>query len=167
MSSQRINTECPIARTAAVAGDHWRLLILRDVLSGYRRFDELRADLGIASNILTQRLQVLVDDGFLERRPYALHPRRDEYWPTPMAQDFRIVLAAMVQFGTAWLSPRGATVALVSGRRDTPVKISPRDAHTGRERAWSSVRMVAGPAASHALRARLETLRLRAKEMSE
>ncbi len=65
---------CSIARTLEVIGDRWTMLILRDAFRGVRRFDEFQRDLGIARNLLTDRLQKLVDHGVLEKQPYQAHP---------------------------------------------------------------------------------------------
>ena len=73
---------CPIARSLERVGEWWSILILRDALHGYTRFEEFRESLGVAPNILTTRLARLVDDGFLERLQYSEHPPRYEYVPT-------------------------------------------------------------------------------------
>ena len=60
---------CSIAKALEVVGERWSLLIVRDVMNGNRRFDELQRGLGIARNVLAARLQRLVDEDILERRP--------------------------------------------------------------------------------------------------
>lgn len=104
---------CPIARSMAQLGDAWRLLIVRDALKGKRRFDEFEASLGVAPNILSQRLGALVEDGLLERQAYQLHPPRYEYVPTKKARDLWPVFVALVHWGTDWLSPEGPLVELI------------------------------------------------------
>ena len=59
---------CSIARPLSVLGERWSLLVLRDLMLGHTRFDEFQASLGIASNVLSQRLAALVDEGIVERR---------------------------------------------------------------------------------------------------
>ena len=71
--------DCPIARALEVVGERWTLLIVRDVLVGPRRFDQLQASLGIARNVLADRLNRLVEEGILERVPYSKRPPRHEY----------------------------------------------------------------------------------------
>ena len=83
---------CPIARSLERVGEWWSILILRDALHGFTRFEEFRESLGVAPNILTARLARLVEDGFLERRQYSEHPPRYEYVPTQRGRDFRPVL---------------------------------------------------------------------------
>ena len=70
---------CSIAATLGIIGDRWSLLILRDVFRGARRFSEIQTDLGIAKNLLSDRLSGLVGYGVLERVPYQDRPVRHEY----------------------------------------------------------------------------------------
>ncbi|MBS0332920.1 MAG: helix-turn-helix transcriptional regulator [Proteobacteria bacterium] len=90
---------CPVARTLSHVGDGWSLLILRDAFLGRTRFDEFRTSLGVAPNILAQRLGRLVEAGFLERRRYSERPPRDEYRLTARGRDFRPVMDALYAFG--------------------------------------------------------------------
>jgi DNA-binding HxlR family transcriptional regulator len=95
---------CSIAGTVDVIGDRWSILILRDAFRGVRRFDELQRDLGIARNILTDRLQKLVDHGVLERRPYQVRPVRYEYRLTAKGVDLSPALVALMRWGDRWLA---------------------------------------------------------------
>ena len=70
---------CSIARTVAVLGERWTLVILREAFNRRRRFEDIQRDLGIARNILADRLQRLVAEGILERRAYQQRPERFEY----------------------------------------------------------------------------------------
>jgi DNA-binding HxlR family transcriptional regulator len=92
---------CSIARTMAVLGEPWTMLVLRDVLNGVRRFDELVDHLGIARNVLTRRLSTLVGAGLVETREYREPGRRArlEYRPTTTGRDLRPVLLALMAFG--------------------------------------------------------------------
>src|SRR5436190_19382329 len=90
---------CPIARSLERVGEWWSILVLRDALHGYRRFEEFRESLDIAPNILTHRLAALVEAGMLEKRPYSVHPPRYEYVPTQRGRDFRPVLLSLLAFG--------------------------------------------------------------------
>jgi len=67
---------CSIARALEVVGERWTLLIVRDVFLGRRRFDELHESLGIARNVLTDRLTRLSDEGILDRVRYSERPER-------------------------------------------------------------------------------------------
>src|ERR1700760_5123925 len=87
--------QCPIARGLEHVGEWWSILILRDAFRGLTRFDAFSESLGIAPNMLTRRLNALVEAGLLERRRYNEHPPREEYRLTACGHDFRPVLLAM------------------------------------------------------------------------
>ena len=92
---------CPIARGVAVVGEKWALLIVRDAMAGAARFADFRASLGIAPDVLADRLGKLVDHGILERRSYR-NPgerTRDEYVLTPAGRDLAPALAALGGWG--------------------------------------------------------------------
>ena len=95
-----------IARALEVVGERWTLLIIRDVLLGPRRFVQLQESLGIASNVLTDRLKRLVDEGVLERVLYSDRPQRYEYQVTKKGLDLNIALAALHQWGDDYLSDK-------------------------------------------------------------
>ncbi len=98
------NQTCSIAGCLELIGERWTLLILRDVFRGKRRFDEIQASLGVARNVLTARLQRLVDEGILERRPYSEHPPRHEYFLTEKGLDLWPILVAMLGWGDRHLA---------------------------------------------------------------
>lgn len=100
------NMECPVARSLERVGEWWSILIVRDALQGLTRFDEFQKSLGIAPNMLTWRLNGLVEAGILERRRYNERPPRDEYLPTERGRDFRPILLALLAWGKAF-RPRG------------------------------------------------------------
>ena len=93
---------CSIARTLDVVGEWWTPLILRDVAYGLRRFGELEEDLGVASNVLSDRLETLVREGLLETRPYQLRPERHEYFLTEKGLDLLPALIALMRWGDRW-----------------------------------------------------------------
>src|SRR6476659_10545450 len=78
---------CSIAKALEVVGERWSLLIVRDVMNRRRRFDELQKGLGVARNVLSARLQRLVDEDILERRAYQTSPERFEYFLTEKGLD--------------------------------------------------------------------------------
>jgi DNA-binding HxlR family transcriptional regulator len=96
--------DCSIARTLEVVGERWSLLILRDAFYGVHRFDAFQSDLGVARNVLTERLAKLVDFGVLERRLYSERPARFEYRLTPKGRDLLPVLLTMMRWGDRWAS---------------------------------------------------------------
>ncbi|MEV7007006.1 helix-turn-helix domain-containing protein [Streptosporangium sp. NPDC051022] len=93
---------CSIARSAAIVGDPWALLIVRDVALGLHRFDELQRDLGAATNVLTQRLERLVEGGLLRRERYSQRPDRYEYHLTDKGRDLVPILLALTAWGDRW-----------------------------------------------------------------
>jgi DNA-binding HxlR family transcriptional regulator len=100
--------ECSIARTLEAIGDKWSLLILRDAFYGVRRFEDFRGDLGIARNILTDRLQKLVSHGVLQKEPYDERPPRFEYRLTEKGRDLLPVILTMMKWGDRWTNENDA-----------------------------------------------------------
>jgi DNA-binding HxlR family transcriptional regulator len=92
---------CSIARTLAVLGDRWTLLVLREAFNGVRRFEELQRRLGIARDVLTVRLNRLVEEGLLARVPYREpgRRRRFEYRLTAKGVDAYPVLVSLMAWG--------------------------------------------------------------------
>ena len=90
---------CSIARTLAVIGDRWTLMILRDCFLGVRRFETFQARLGISRTIVTDRLRVLVEEGVLRREAYQSNPTRHEYRLTAKGLDLHPVILAIARFG--------------------------------------------------------------------
>ena len=95
---------CSIARSIDLLGDWWTPLVLRDAYFGAKRFEQFQRNLGIGRNVLTQRLNRLVDEGMFERRQYEEHPPRSEYILTDKGRDFFPVLMAMSAWGDRWLA---------------------------------------------------------------
>jgi len=104
---------CSVAGALAVVGERWSLLIVRDVLLGLRRFDEIQADLGIARNVLQARLTRLSDHGVLERRLYQERPPRCEYRLTEKGLALWPTMVALMNWGNRYASsPEGPPVLL-------------------------------------------------------
>jgi DNA-binding HxlR family transcriptional regulator len=97
---------CSIARALEVVGERWTLLIVRDAILGVRRFDQFQESLGIARNVLTDRLNRLVDEGILERIRYSERPERYEYQLTRKGRDLNVAVAALMQWGDRYLSEK-------------------------------------------------------------
>jgi DNA-binding HxlR family transcriptional regulator len=97
---------CSIARALEVVGERWTLLIVRDAFLGLRRFDEFQESLGIARNVLADRLNRLVAEGILERVRYSERPERFEYRLTPKGRELNIALAGLRQWGDKHLSEK-------------------------------------------------------------
>lgn len=109
--------ECSVARSLEVIGEWWTLLIVRDAFLGVTRFDEFAARLGIARNVLTARLDTLVDAGVMERIPYEEGERpRYDYRLTRMGRDLYPVMVTLRQWGDRWLSGEGNEPVLLEHR---------------------------------------------------
>lgn len=104
---------CSVAKTLEVVGERWSFLILREAFLGVRRFDRMQSDLGIARNILSDRLGKLVDHGILDRRQYQERPARFEYRLTDKGIDLYPIVVTMMSWGDKHLSPAGPPVTLV------------------------------------------------------
>ena len=103
---------CSIARSLELMGERWTMLVLREAFTGRRRFDEMAEDLGIARNVLTARLQRLVDEGVLAKVRYQERPERFEYRLTEKGLDLWPILISLLQFGDQHYAPNGPPVVL-------------------------------------------------------
>ncbi|MEV7685339.1 winged helix-turn-helix transcriptional regulator [Streptomyces bungoensis] len=94
-------TRCSIGRALEIIGDRWNLLILREALNGETRFSEFKDRLHVASDVLTQRLSVLVEGGVLEKRPYREAGARSRmaYHLTPAGRELVVIFGALQQWG--------------------------------------------------------------------
>jgi DNA-binding HxlR family transcriptional regulator len=120
---------CSVARTAAVVGDAWTVLVLRDLFNGVRRFDDLAVHLGVARNVLTRRLATLLEEGVVERVPYREPGSRErhEYRLTAAGRDLRPVILAMLAWGDAHRAgPDGPPVRLEHPACGTAVHVELR-----------------------------------------
>lgn len=99
--------DCSIARSLEVLGDRWTLLVVRCALGGITRFDDFRRHLGIADNVLADRLSRLTEEGVLARRRYQDRPVRHEYRVTRKGRELWPVLVALVEWGDRHYAPDG------------------------------------------------------------
>jgi DNA-binding HxlR family transcriptional regulator len=90
---------CSIARALEVVGERWTLLILRDAILGMQRFEEFQQDLGIATNVLTNRLKTLTDEQLLERVPDPERPGRPKYVLTDKGAQLGPALIVLMKWG--------------------------------------------------------------------
>src|SRR5918996_4416560 len=104
---------CSVARTIAVVGETWTLLVLREAFFRVRRFDQMQRNLGIARNVLADRLQSLVSHGILERVQYQDRPPRYEYKLTQKGLDLYPTLVSLMQWGDRYACEAGPPVELV------------------------------------------------------
>lgn len=95
--------ECPVATTVQLIGSKWKLLILRDLLTGTKRYGELRKSLtGISQKVLTASLKSMVEDGIVIRKDYAQVPPKVEYSLSELGESMRPVIEAMEQWGNEY-----------------------------------------------------------------
>jgi DNA-binding HxlR family transcriptional regulator len=149
---------CPIARSLERVGEWWSILILRDALHGYTRFDQFRKSLGIAPNMLTRRLNALVEAELLERRRYSEHPPRDEYVLTTRGRDFGPVIVALLAWGNKHFAPEGASVLLLDAQTGVAADPIMVDRATGRPLEAPGFVYSAGPAAGARTRAKFAAI---------
>jgi DNA-binding HxlR family transcriptional regulator len=107
---------CSIAQSLEIVGEWWTLLILRDSFFGVRRFDDFVERLGIARNVLTDRLNTLVDAGVLERRAYDQARGRCDYVLTDKGRALWPVMATLRQWGDEWILGAGNEPVLLEHR---------------------------------------------------
>ena len=101
---------CSIARPLSILGERWTLLVLRQLFLGLRRFDEIQRDMGIASNVLAERLKTLVDEGIVERRAYSERPKRYEYRLTEKGRDLQPILLQLVRWSDEHMPVPGGRI---------------------------------------------------------
>ncbi|MBB5870001.1 DNA-binding HxlR family transcriptional regulator [Allocatelliglobosispora scoriae] len=104
MSIRTYGQDCSVARSLEIVGERWTILIIRNALLGECRFDTFLNNLGLARNILTERLNTLVESGIFERVPYQQRPLRHEYKLTPKGQEFGSVVLSLMQWGDKYLA---------------------------------------------------------------
>ncbi len=90
---------CSVARSLAVVGDRWTLMIVRDLFLGATRFEQLRRSLKISRTVLTDRLNLLEAEGVVKKRPYQEKPTRYRYLLTPKGMDLYPVIMTLVHWG--------------------------------------------------------------------
>ncbi|MBS7780503.1 helix-turn-helix domain-containing protein [Acidovorax sp. CCYZU-2555] len=135
MPSERIAEEepCPVARCVDLVGDRWSLLIVRDAFDGIGRFSEFQRSLGVARNILSDRLRKLVDAGILENRAASDGSAYQEYVLTAKGESLFPVVVALRQWGEQHLFAKGeAHSQLVDKRSGRPLARMAPQARDGR-----------------------------------
>ena len=104
--------DCSIARTLAVIGDRWTLLILRDAFLRVRRFEDFQKSLGIARRVLSERLALLVEEGIFVRVPYQQGPARYEYRLTDKGRDLYPAILSLVHWGDKYYAGKNGPPVL-------------------------------------------------------
>jgi DNA-binding HxlR family transcriptional regulator len=132
--------QCSIARSLEVVGERWALLIIRNAFYGARRFDDFAQDLGVARNVLTDRLAGLVEHGVFTREQYEDRPPRYEYRLTEKGKDLLPVILAMARWGDRWESDGEPPVRLTHTVCGQVTEAVPSCRHCGGELRWSELR---------------------------
>ena len=141
---------CPVAKTLELVGDRWTLLLVRDLLGGTRRFQDLEASLpGIAPNILSDRLKLMEEHRLVRRRFYSDHPPRAEYALTDKGRDLGTVVGALAAWGSRHVYKGARLVHADSGKE---VRLGYFRADTGERVPGSAVRVRRGPKGTRARR---------------
>ena len=142
MPKKEYGQRCPVARTLELVGDRWTLLIVRDLLGGTRRFQDLQTGLpGLAPNILSDRLKLMEEHGLVARRFYSDHPPRAEYALTAKGQELGMVIGALAAWGSRHAATRSRLVDADSGQE---VRLGYFRADTGQRVSGRSVRLAGG-----------------------
>ena len=139
---------CSVAQCLEVVGEWWSLLIIRDAFLGVTRFDDFQARLGISRNILTRRLNHLVESEVLRRVAYSDHPPRSEYRLTRKGRDLWHVITAMRQWGDRWAAPDGPPLEIRHNGCGHIVTALPACSYCGETLDARSVTALSGPAAA-------------------
>jgi DNA-binding HxlR family transcriptional regulator len=130
---------CALPSALEAMGERWSFLILRGALSGIRHFEEFQATLGIARNILANRLARLVENGIMLRQPMQCDRRKVEYRLTDKGQELATVMIALRQWGEKWGSGQPCTQILADRRDGQPIRRIEILAHDGRVLALSDI----------------------------
>jgi len=146
---------CSLAQALELIGEWWTLLIIREAYFGTRRFSDFQAELGIARNVLADRLDRLVANGLLRKEPVSPGARREHYRLTEKGRDLITVVIALFQWGDRW----------VYGAEESPVRLIDRTTgeeieqlqvrtHDGRPLSLRDIGLAPGPGADDTIRRR-------------
>lgn len=125
--------DCPVARAVDLVGDRWSMLIVRDALDGIRRFGDFQRNLGVARNILSDRLSALVEGGLLNIQPASDGSAYQEYVLTSKGESLFPAIVALRQWGEHHLFATGEAHSVLlekdSGKRVSPMQPRDHDGH--------------------------------------
>lgn len=158
---------CSIATTLEAVGDRWAMLVLRDLMLGLSRYDDLKKSTGITNATLADRLRQLEQSGLVERRLYQSGPDRHEYLLTAKGRDLALVMQALAQVGDQWRlqeQQAGAPLQFVRAQSGQPVQLALVEKESGKPVPLAELRVQAGPGADDLMRWRLSKLAGRGAE---
>lgn len=130
---EELAAECSLPAALEVMGERWSFLIMRSAFNGLHHFEEFQATLGIARNILANRLGRLVEHGIMARTPLPDDRRKIEYKLTDKGSELLPTMLALRQWGEKWESGTPSTPVLVDARDHQPIARIAIHAHDGRE----------------------------------
>ncbi len=96
-----------VAEVVNILGDTWSILLIRDACMGLSRFDDFQRHLGVARNVLSNRIKKLISVGIFERVAYSERPLRYEYHLTEKGSELWVLIAVLRQWGDRWIAPEG------------------------------------------------------------
>ena len=108
---------CSVARALELIGERWTLLIVRDALQGITRFDDFLTGIGVSRNVLSVRLNRLVENGILERVRYQERPERFEYVITPAGRTLAPVILSLMHWGDTFLATENGPARTIEHER--------------------------------------------------
>ncbi len=148
---------CSVADVMGAIGDRWGMLIMRDLLLGITRYDDLRRSTEITNATLSDRLKALEQSGLVARRQYQSRPERHDYVPTRRGRDLALLMQAMVQIGDKWRAEDGCRQPLrfFESRTGHDLKLAPVDAETGEVVTSSNILVETGMGADALMRWRV------------
>ena len=135
----QIAAECSLPKALEAMGERWSFLILRAAFNGLKHFEEIQSNLGIARNILANRLGRLVDVGILDREPCPEDRRKIEYRLTEKGLDLLPTMIALRQWGEKWETGCPSNPVLVDKRDLEPVADVRVFSHDGRALEWEDL----------------------------
>ena len=137
---------CSLAQTLNIIGERWTLLILRDAFFGTKRFSQFERSLGIAKNILSARLNTLIEEGIMKRRQSA-EGAHTEYVLTEQGLDLQPVLLSMTHWGDRHRpNAKGERLVFVEKKNGEPIRRMSATSGDGRPLQPRDIRAIAGPA---------------------
>lgn len=148
---------CSVARSLEIVGEWWTLLIVREAFFGVRRFNEFQKKLGIARNVLSERLTKLVEAGIMERHPASGRGNPLDYELTEMGHDLFPTVVALMQWGDRWISgPGGEPITLIERESGEAIgRVQALGVH-GKPLGLGDIRIAPGPGANGAIQKRFE-----------
>ncbi|WP_036294358.1 helix-turn-helix domain-containing protein [Methylosinus sp. PW1] len=145
---------CSVARALEIVGEWWTLLIIREAFFGVRRFSEFERNLGVAKNVLSDRLSKLVACGVMERIDVPGRGNPRDYRLTEKGRDLFPVLVALMQWGDRWAAPAGPPLRLLERETGAEIAALRVTGASGAALAPREAQVVPGPGADEKVRRR-------------